>query len=75
MSDAHIELGGVVTDSCRGILTVELSTGQLVKAQLSGKMRMNKINVIVGDKVFVKMSTYDTTKGIIFKLIREKKNV
>lgn len=67
MSGDHIESDGIVKDSCKGILTVELVSGQFVKAQLSGKMRQNKINIIVGDKVRVKMSPYDMSKGIIYK--------
>jgi translation initiation factor IF-1 len=71
--DTHIETDGIVKESCRGIITVELATGQIVKATLSGKMKMNKINVLPQDKVLLKMSIYDTSKGIIFKLIREKR--
>ena len=71
--DSHVEADGIVKDSCRGVLTVTLSSGQIIKAQLSGKMRTNKINVIPGDKVLVKMSTYDLSRGIIFKLIKSQR--
>lgn len=72
-NDTHIEAEGIVKESCRGIVTVVLSSGQVVKATLSGKMKMNKINVLPEDKVVLKMSLYDTSKGIIFQLIREKR--
>lgn len=69
--DKHIELAGIVKECIRGVVTVELASGQSIKAQLSGKMKMNKINVLPGDQVHVKVSPYDTTKGFIFKLVKK----
>ncbi len=42
-----------------------LENGQEIHAHLSGKMRMNRILLLVGDKVKVEMSPYDLTKGRI----------
>lgn len=69
MSEAndHIELEGKVVNSVKGILSVELETGQVVQTYITGKMRKNKINVVVGDKVRVKISPYDLTKGFIIR--------
>ena len=72
-SDTHVTSEGIVKESCRGVVIVELSSGQTIKTQLSGKMRMNKINVLPGDKVLIKMSPYDTSRGIVYKLIRDKR--
>ena len=39
--------------------------GMEIKAHLSGKMRMNYIKILPGDKVTIQLSTYDLTKGRI----------
>lgn len=47
---------------------VELPTGHLILAHVSGKMRMNFIKILPGDKVTIEMSPYDLTKGrIVFR--------
>ena len=47
---------------------VELPNGHLILAHVSGKMRMNFIKILPGDKVTVEMSPYDLTKGrIVFR--------
>lgn len=44
---------------------VELSNGHQILAHISGKLRMNYIRILPGDKVTVEMSPYDLTKGRI----------
>ncbi len=44
---------------------LELESGQVIIAHLSGKMRMNRIRLGVGDEVRVEMTPYDLTKGRI----------
>ena len=44
---------------------VELSNGHVILANISGKLRMNYIRILPGDKVTVEMSPYDLTKGRI----------
>ena len=44
---------------------VELDNGHEILAHLSGKMRMNRIRLLPGDKVKVQISPYDLTKGRI----------
>jgi translation initiation factor IF-1 len=44
---------------------VELSNGHIVNAYLSGKLRLNNIKIVEGDKVTIEMSPYDLTKGRI----------
>jgi len=44
---------------------VQLKNGHLVLAHVSGKMRMNFIKILPGDKVIIEMSPYDLTKGRI----------
>jgi translation initiation factor IF-1 len=65
-----MEMEGVVKESLPNTLfRVELSNGGLVLCHLSGKMRMNFIKILPGDKVRVEMTPYDKTKGrITFRL-------
>ena len=44
---------------------VELPNGHIVNAHISGKLRMNYIRILPGDKVTVEVSVYDLTKGRI----------
>ncbi|MEW6171335.1 MAG: translation initiation factor IF-1, partial [Candidatus Omnitrophota bacterium] len=47
------------------MFTVELENGHKVLAHVSGKMRMNFIRILPGDKVKVELSPYDLTRGRI----------
>ena len=46
---------------------VELDNGITIVAHISGKMRINYIRILTGDRVQVEMSPYDLTKGRISK--------
>ncbi len=60
------EAEGVVKESLPNTLfRVELTNGDIVLCHLSGKMRMNYIKILPGDKVKVEMTPYDKTKGRI----------
>ena len=62
----NIEIEGVVRDSLpNAMFKVELSNGHSILAHISGKLRMNFIRILPGDKVTVEMSPYDLTKGRI----------
>ena len=61
-----IELEGKVIEVLKGNdYLVELPNGHTVKAYVSGKMRMNMIRILPGDKVTVEVSIYDLERGII----------
>ncbi len=61
-----IEAMGVVLELLpSATFKVELDNGHIMTAHLSGKMRMNFIKILVGDKVSVEISPYDLTKGRI----------
>ncbi len=48
---------------------IRLDTGGEVRGHLSGKMRINHIKIILGDRVKVEMSPYDDTKGrIVYRM-------
>lgn len=62
----RMELIGVVLDHSRDIFRVRVDgTDQIVTAKLSGKMRQNKIDLQVGDRVKMEVSPYDTSMGRI----------
>ena len=61
-----IEVEGVVTESYpNAMFEVELPNGHKILAHVSGKMRMNYIRILPGDKVKVELSPYDLTRGRI----------
>jgi len=69
--EEHVELSGeIVSCGKGGIFKVLSSTGHTVLARMSGKMRQNKIRIVLGDKVLVSVSPYDPSKGFI--TFREK---
>ncbi len=61
-----IEIEGTVKDSLpNAMFRVELDNGHVVLAHISGKMRMNFIRILPGDRVKMELSPYDLTKGRI----------
>ena len=61
-----IEFKGVVTELLPGAqFRVTLENGHGIIAHSSGKMRKNKIRILMGDSVNVEMTPYDLTKGRI----------
>ena len=61
-----IEVEGVILEALpNAMFQVELSNGHIILAHISGKLRMNFIRILPGDKVTVEMSPYDLTKGRI----------
>ncbi|MBX6722222.1 MAG: translation initiation factor IF-1 [Dactylosporangium sp.] len=61
-----IEVQGTVVDPLpNGMFRVELDNGHRVLAHVSGKMRMNFIRILAGDRVTVELSPYDLTRGRI----------
>lgn len=61
-----LELEGVVVEALpNAIFQVKLENGHKILAHISGKLRMNYIRILPGDKVTVEVSPYDLTKGRI----------
>ncbi|TMD60090.1 MAG: translation initiation factor IF-1 [Chloroflexi bacterium] len=66
-----IEVEGVVSEALpNAMFKVELQNGHHVLAHISGKMRMNFIRVVPGDKVLVELSPYDLKRGRITRRVR-----
>ncbi len=61
-----IEQDGTIVEALsNAMFRLELENGHEIIAHISGKMRMNYIKILPGDKVKVEMSPYDLTKGRI----------
>lgn len=68
MSKEIIQLEGEVAELLPSTMfKVKLENGHIILAHISGKMRINFIKLMPGDKVEVEMSPYDLTKGRITK--------
>jgi len=61
-----IEVEGKIVETLpNAMFKVELESGQVILAYVSGKMRMHFIKILPGDRVTVELSPYDLTKGRI----------
>ena len=64
--DDVIELEGTVVESLPNTtFRVDIGNGHIILAHISGKLRMNFIRILPGDKVTVQMFPYDLTRGRI----------
>ena len=68
-----IEMKGTVTDALpNSVFKVTLDNGHQIIAHVSGKIRMNFIYILPGDKVTVEMSPYDLTRGRITRRFKNE---
>ena len=64
--DNVVEFEGVVTEALpNATFKVQLPNGHIITAHISGKLRLNYIRILPGDKVTVEVSVYDLSKGRI----------
>ena len=64
--DDVMEFEGLVVETLpNACFRVKLQNDLVILAHISGKMRMNYIKIVPGDRVLVDISVYDTTKGRI----------
>ncbi|NCB73538.1 MAG: translation initiation factor IF-1 [Clostridia bacterium] len=64
--DDVIEFEGIVLEALPNTMfQVDIGNGHTILAHISGKLRMNFIRILPGDKVTVQMSPYDLTRGRI----------
>ena len=62
----NIEIEGIVVEALpNAAFKVKLENDKVILAHISGKLRMNYIRILPGDKVTVEMSPYDLTRGRI----------
>ncbi len=67
MKEELVEVGGLVIDKQRGgRFKIQVDkTDHIVTGQISGRMRRNRIRILIGDHVDLEMSPYDLSKGRI----------
>jgi translation initiation factor IF-1 len=63
--EQKIEVEGKVINITHDIYQVELENKMIITARVSGKIRMNLIRILAGDRVIVEVSPTDLTHGII----------
>lgn len=65
-----IEVEGIIVETLPNtVFEVELDNGHIVMAHISGKMRMNNIRLMTGDRVKMEMSPYDLSKArIVYRI-------
>ncbi|GAB4030757.1 MAG: translation initiation factor IF-1 [Elusimicrobiota bacterium] len=70
-SGEKIELEGIVKEALpNASFKIDIGNGKTILGMISGKMRMNHIRILPGDKVRIELSPYDLTRGRI--VFREK---
>jgi len=65
----RLEFEGFVVDANKGKFTVKVNDNMTALCTLGGKIRQNSVRILIGDKVKIEVSAYDTTKGrIVYRL-------
>lgn len=75
MKQKNIEASGKVLEALgNSLFRVQLENEHVLVATISGKIRINSINILVGDDIIVEMSPYDLSKGRITKRLNSRSN-
>jgi translation initiation factor IF-1 len=65
----RLEMEGEVIDANKGKFKVKVNDNYTVMCSLSGKIRMNSVKILLGDKVKIEVSEYDTSQGrIVYRI-------
>ncbi|MBF0572120.1 MAG: translation initiation factor IF-1 [Candidatus Omnitrophica bacterium] len=65
----RLEFEGEVIESNKGKFKVKVNDNMTVMCTLSGKIRLNSVKILLGDKVRIEVSEYDTTQGrIVYRM-------
>jgi translation initiation factor IF-1 len=65
----RLEFEGEVVDANKGKFKVQVTDNYSVLCTLSGKIRMNSVKILTGDRVKIEVSEYDTTQGrIVYRI-------
>ena len=68
----RLEFEGEVIDANKGKFKVRVTDNYIVLCSLSGKIRQNSVKILMGDKVKIEVSEYDTTQGRITYRIKSQ---
>lgn len=69
--DSILELEGKVINASNSRFQVQINEKLIVDCVLSGKIRMNNVRVLIGDRVKIEVSVYDPTRGRIIYRIKQ----
>jgi translation initiation factor IF-1 len=65
----RLEFEGEVIESNKGKFKVKVNDNYTVMCSLSGKIRMNSVKILLGDRVKIEVSEYDTSQGrIVYRI-------
>jgi len=67
--------GEIIETLPNAMFRVKIDSGHVILAHISGRMRMNYIKILPGDRVMIEMTPYDLTKGRIVYRFREGERV
>lgn len=67
-NDKEVKVGQIVEAQPNNVYKIELPTGEIVKGYASGRLRQNRINILIGDKVKFEVDEYGTNNRIIRRL-------
>lgn len=62
--------GKVIENLPNAVFRVQINSGQIILAHIAGKLRVNKIRVLPGDRVIVEVTPYDLTRGRVIRRLR-----
>lgn len=66
-----IELEGKVIETLpNAVFRVQIESGQVILAHIAGKLRVNKIRILPGDRVIIEVTPYDLTRGRVIRRLR-----
>ena len=66
-----IEIEGKVIETLpNAVFRVQIDSGQVILAHIAGKLRVNKIRILPGDRVIVEVTPYDLTRGRVTRRLR-----
>jgi len=60
----------VVESLPNAVFRVQIDSGQIILAHIAGKLRVNKIRILAGDRVVVEVTPYDLSRGRVIRRLR-----
>jgi len=60
----------VVESLPNAVFRVQITSGQIILAHIAGKLRVNRIRILPGDKVIIEVTPYDLSRGRVIRRLR-----
>lgn len=72
----RMEFEGLVTSAVRDVFWVEINNEQRIQCSLAGRIRMNSVRILEGDRVKIEVSIHDSSRGrIVYRFPKDKASV